>query len=264
MDVSFFSLENYQWQQSLIALVAIMGITILGKFLFRLVPVFKETQDLNKTIAAKQVAKSYYNPIQNRSKIWGLTTNVAIFVVILPFCFTGEPQPWWNILLDVFVILMFYDFFYYLVHRFVFHDGGFGPGPLVWVHSIHHQQKNPCRMDSNYLHPIETCIGLGLYGLSIGVLAIMMGGFSLVTIIITFIAFSEINQHNHDRMEEEHDRFPFKYVKYASYMHHVHHASFQNGNYATISLLYDWLFGTYDNGKGWRKNKVTAQQQKAS
>ena len=47
---------------------------------------------------------------------------------------TGDARParpsarlpvWWKLLLDCFVILMVYDFFYYLVHRFLFHDGGF-------------------------------------------------------------------------------------------------------------------------------------------
>ena len=36
-------------------------------------------------------------------------------------------------------------------------------------------------------------------------------------------------------------------------MHHNHHARFTGGNFATITLLYDWLFGTIDYGKGWRQ-----------
>jgi sterol desaturase/sphingolipid hydroxylase (fatty acid hydroxylase superfamily) len=256
MDTSMLStfFANYEWQLALYALIGSVAIPLTVKYLLMLVPAFKEVSELNKEAAAKQVAKSYYNPIQNRSKFWGLLTQLAIFVFILPFCITLESQPWWQILLDVFIILMVYDFFYYMVHRFLFHDGGFGPGPLIWVHSVHHQQKNPCRMDSNYLNPIETCMGLGLYGACIGVLGALMGDFHLVTIIITWIAFSEINQHNHDLMKA--DRFPFKYLKYMTFMHHVHHARFTAGNYATISLFYDWLFGTYDVGQGWGKGKA--------
>ena len=253
MDTSLFSSDNYQWLLSLYAFIAVLAIPALAKYLILLVPTFRKTQQLNRAAAEKQVAKSFYNPIQRRSKIWGLSTQLAIFVFILPFCITADPQPWWQIPLDVFVILMFYDFFYYMVHRFLFHDGGFGPGPLIWVHAVHHQQKNPCRMDSNYLHPIETCMGLGLYGASIAVLAWLMGDFHIVTIVITWIAFSEINLHNHDLMDT--NRFPFKYLKYMSFMHHVHHSRFVAGNYATISLFYDWLFGTYDTGDGWQKQK---------
>lgn len=255
MDTSLFSsiLDNYEWQLSLYAFVAVLAIPPLAKHLVVLVPTFKRMQRLNGEVAAKQVAKSYYRPIQNRSSFWGLLTQIAIFVFILPFCLTTESQPIWKMLLDIVVILMFYDFFYYLVHRFVFHNGG----PLLWVHTVHHQQKNPCRKDSNYLHPIETSLGLALYGASIGVLAAMMGDFHIVTIIITWIAFSEINLHNHDLMEE--GRFPFKYLKYMSYMHHVHHARFTGGNFATISLFYDWLFNTYDTGNGWGKYKRPEQ-----
>ena len=35
-------------------------------------------------------------------------------------------------------------------------------------------------------------------------------------------------------------------------MHHNHHARFTGGYFATISLLYDWMFGTLDNGDGYR------------
>ena len=262
MDMSIFSAENYQWKLALIAMVASMLIPSLVGLVLRLVPTLKHTQDMNRAAAAKQVAKQYYNPIQIRSMKWGLLTTLIIFVAIVPFVLTTEPQPWWNILLDAFVILMFYDFFYYLTHRFVFHDGGFGPGPLVWVHSVHHQQKNPCRKDSNYLHPIETSIGLGLFGCSIAVLGWLMGDFHLLTIIVTWIAFSAINQHNHDLMDADH--FPFKYLHYMSYMHHVHHRRFTSGNYATISLFYDWLFGTYDKGDGWRKDRKPAIKAAAS
>ena len=37
-----------------------------------------------------------------------------------------------------------------------------------------------------------------------------------------------------------------------SKMHHHHHAKFTGGNFATISLLYDWMFGTLDNGAGYK------------
>lgn len=253
MDTSIVSSDSYQWLPALYAFVAVLAIPLLAKHLILLVPAFKQTQQLNKDVAAERVQRDYYNKIQQRSKKWGFATQIAIFVGIIPFIITTDSQPWWRVPLDVFVILMFYDFFYYLVHRFLFHDGGYGPGPLIWVHAVHHQQKDPCRKDSNYLHPIETCMGLALYGASIGVLGWLMGDFHLVTIIITWIAFSEINLHNHDLMEE--DRFPFKYLRYMSFMHHVHHSRFTAGNYATISLFYDWLFGTYDVGDGWQKQK---------
>ncbi len=254
MSGSLLTPETYQWPLALCALLGTMAIPLLLKYLVLQVPTFRRTAELNREVAEKQKAKSFYNDIRKRSTSWGLLAQLFVFFAILPFVITSESQAWWKILLDMFVILMFYDFFYYLVHRFLFHDGGFGPGPLVWVHAVHHQQKNPCRHDSAYLHPIETCAGIMLYGFSIGVLGWLMGDFHFITILATSIVYSEINLHNHDLMEE--DRFPYKYLKYMSFMHHVHHARFTAGNYATISLFYDWLFGTYDVGEGWGKNKV--------
>ncbi|MFV8816631.1 sterol desaturase family protein [Haliea sp. E17] len=262
MDATFITefLAGGEWLLSLYAFIGVLAVMGAGRVMVRLVPAFRQTAALNKEVADKQVQKSFYMPIQRRSMKWGLIIQTAVFVAIIPFVVTSEAQPWWHIPLDIFVILMFYDFFYYLTHRFVFHDGGFGPGPLMWVHAVHHQQKNPCRKDSNYLHPLETSIGIGLFGVSIAVLGALMGPFHIATVIITWVAFSEINQHNHDRMEV--DRFPFKYLNYMSFMHHVHHSRFTSGNFATISLFYDWLFGTYDVGDGWGKNKREPQQSK--
>lgn len=248
-------LQQGDWLLSLYVALGALAVFIGGRYLLLLSPALRETRELNVAVAEERVTKSFYPPIQKRSKFWGLMTQLCVFTLVVPFSVTLAPQPWWQVLLDIFVILMVYDFFYYLVHRVLFHDGPLG-APLKWVHAVHHQMKNPCRMDSAYLHPIETCMGIALYGATFGILAIFMGKFHLITAIVTFVSFSAINQHNHDRMEV--DRFPYKYLNYMSYMHHVHHARFTGGNFATISLFYDWLFGTLDTGSGWGKNKRAA------
>ncbi len=253
MDISIFSDLQYNWQLSLIALVAIMGIPFLSKYLLSLAPAIKQAQTLNKQVAAKKMERKVYSDNQKWNRKWAGLYLVVIFAGILPFCLTAAPQPWWNFLTDIFVILMVYDFFYYLTHRFVFHESNGVKGPLMWMHAVHHQQNNPCRLDSSYIHPLEVAIGLGLYVATIFVLSLFMGAFHVATIVITWIAFSEINLHNHDRWES--DKFPFKYLNYASVMHHNHHAKFTGGNFATITLFYDWLFGSYDTGNGWGKYK---------
>ena len=244
--------EQYHWQLSVYAFIAIMGIPMMAKYVLRLIPAIREAQKLNREAAGKKMQREFYAENQKRNRFWGLIDHLVIFSLILPFCLTLDPQPWWEILLDIFVILMVYDFFYYVVHRFLFHDGGFMGGPLIWVHAVHHQQNNPCRQDSSYIHPIEVAMGLGLYAVCIFFLSRLMGSFHVATIVITWIAFSEINLHNHDLWKS--DRFPFKYLNYMSVMHHYHHARFTSGNFASISLFYDWLFGTYDTGKGYKKS----------
>jgi sterol desaturase/sphingolipid hydroxylase (fatty acid hydroxylase superfamily) len=254
--------DVYQWKLSLMIMIASFGVPALAFPLIRLVPVLRGIQDLNRTVAMERRQLNFYQAVQRRSIFWGLTVNLLTFVLIVPFCTTMQSRPWWHVPRDAFVILMFYDFVYYLTHRFLFHDGGPGPGPLMRIHAIHHQNRNPCRLDSSYLHPLEILVGNGLYGFSLGFLAWLMGGFHAVTLTITSIAFMQINLHNHDLMEVQ-DRFPYRYLRHMSFMHHVHHGRFTAGNFATISLLYDWLFGTYDTGQGWRQPRVNENSERS-
>lgn len=244
---------HYHWQLSLLAGVGIAAVSLIGGRLLSLVPTIRAAQQLNAAAYRKKMEKPVYAANQKWNRKWGGIFIVVIFGLILPFCLTAEPQPWWRLPRDVVVVLMVYDFFYYLMHRFLFHNNGVLGGPLVWVHAVHHQQHNPCRNDSSYIHPIEVACGLGLYVACIFGLSRILGEFSVATLVITWVAFSQINLHNHDLWES--DRFPFRFLNYASAMHHNHHARFTGGNYATISLLYDWMFGTLDHGKGWGKHR---------
>lgn len=245
-------LEHYHWQLSLITGLAIVAASVVGGRLMSLVPTIREAQQVNRSAFEKKMQKPVYAANQKWNRKWGGIYILVIFGLIVPFCLTADPQPWWRLPRDIFIILMVYDFVYYVTHRFLFHQNGFLGGPLVWVHAVHHQQHNPCRLDSSYIHPLEVAIGLGLYVASIFGLSRVLGPFSVVTVVATWTAFSQINLHNHDLWTS--DRFPFGCLKYASEMHHHHHAKFTGGNYATISLLYDWMFGTLDTGKGWGKN----------
>ena len=240
--------QQYHGLLSLYAALAIIAITFaMRQFGVWLVPSFRAASAMNAAAFREKMQKPNYAANQRWNARWGAIDWLVIFGLIVPFCITADPQPWWRILRDVVIILMFYDFFYYLVHRFLFHDGGFGAGPLMWVHAVHHRQKDPCRRDGSYIHPIEVALGLGLWAASILVLSLVLGRFHVATLVITWLAFSEINQHNHDRWDA---RFPIRYLNTMSVMHHNHHARFTGGNFATISLLYDWMFGTLDHGDG--------------
>lgn len=254
--------ENYQWKLSAITLAAILGAEFVGKYLIRLVPAFAAAAKLNGDAYRAKMERPAYAANQKMNRKWGLLFLLVIFAGIIPFTLTAEPQPVWNVLLDMFVILMFYDFFYYLTHRFLFHDSKFLGGPLMWVHAVHHRQHNPCRMDSSYIHPLEVALGLGLYVGSIAVLSVLMGKFHVATVIVTWLAFQQINLHNHDLWES--DRFPFRYMNYAARMHHNHHARFTGGNFATITVLYDWMFGTLDDGNGWGPHRKPAKAKVAA
>ena len=250
-------IENYQWQLSLYAALGLIGASLAAKLVVYLVPAFKAAGQLNQDTFKKKMERPAYAANQKWNSKWGLTFIAVIFGVILPFCLTLEAQPWWKMLLDMFVILMVYDFVYYVTHRFIFHDGGPFGGPLMWMHAVHHRQHNPCRKDSSYIHPLEVAIGLGLYVGTIFVLSRFMGHFHVVTLVITWCAFSWINLHNHNLWEE--NSFGYRYLNYAAKMHHNHHANFTGGNYATISLLYDWMFGTLDHGEAGKGSAARAK-----
>jgi sterol desaturase/sphingolipid hydroxylase (fatty acid hydroxylase superfamily) len=241
-------IAGYDWKLSLATLVAVLAATFALDSLARLVPTIGAASRANAAAFKAKMEKPNYAANQKMNRKWGVFFQLAIFGAIMPFCLTLDPQLWWRVLRDIVVILMFYDFVYYLTHRFLFHDGGLFGGPLMWVHAVHHRQHNPCRWDASYIHPLEVAMGLGLYVGTIALFAAVFGRFHVATIVLTWIAFTEINLHNHNLWQS--DRFPFRYLNYLSKMHHNHHARFTGGNYATISLLYDWMFGTLDYGDG--------------
>ena len=41
-------------------------------------------------------------------------------------------------------------------------------------------------------------------------------------------------------------RFPFKWLQFVTTGHAAHHVDMNQGNYCQVTLLIDWLFGTYE------------------
>ena len=149
----------------------------------------------------------------------------------------------WNL----FLILMVYDFFYYLMHRFLFH----GKGYFRRVHAVHHQARSPTSIDSLLLHPLEAFMGVFLFvlvtSLLAGIFTIMQGEvfhFHVVTLVLAMVIYTQLNQVNHVHMEL--DYFPYKTLNWIAAKHAVHHIDMHKGNYATITLLFDKVFGTLD------------------
>lgn len=236
---------SYVWQHynivgALLALAGVAAITILGKKLVFSVPALGRMRALNKEKDKPKWKQEKYPPMVRSTQRVGLYCNLTFFLLLLPFCITLSAQPVWKVLLDIVIILMFYDFFYYLSHRFWFH----GQGSMRKIHAVHHQARNPTYLDAHYVHPLETFVGLGLFIGSIVVLAAVMGPFHIATIIVTFVIFTNINQINHVFLDLPY--FPYKSLNWIVAKHHVHHENMHKGNYATITLFYDKIFGTLD------------------
>ena len=230
----------YNWQASLLVLVSVIVLTVVGKFLVFRIPALRQAREHNLAEDAVKVAKPKYPPVIQQSKYVGLVLNTLFFVAIAPLVVTLQTQSVWKVLLDIVVILMVYDFFYYLTHRFLFHGQSF----LRQVHAVHHQARSPTHIDAFYVHPIETGIGVALFIFTPALLAPFMGPFHAVTLIVTYIVFVQLNTINHTHVNLPY--FPFKTVTWITRKHAVHHENMHKGNFATITLLYDKLFGTLD------------------
>ena len=231
---------NYNILGAMAALAGIVTTTILGKKLLFSIKPLAEARAYNRAQDKVKWKKEKYPPMIRASQKVGLYCNVTFFLVLLPFCVTLSPQPAWQVFLDMFIILMVYDFFYYLAHRFWFH----GNGPMRQVHAVHHQARNPTYLDAHYVHPLETFVRLGGFMFTVVVLSTVLGPFHVATIIITFVIYYQLNQINHTHVDLPY--FPFKTLSWITAKHHVHHENMHMGNYATITLFYDKVFGTLD------------------
>jgi sterol desaturase/sphingolipid hydroxylase (fatty acid hydroxylase superfamily) len=250
MDTSLIETiaQTYALHLSVLTFVLVALITMVAARLVRLAPGLRAAEQLNRQTARAKLAKPAYAQNMQWNRKWGMVFTGIIFGVILPFCLTLETGPWWMIPIQIVTILMVYDFFYYWTHRLLFHDTPGRVGPLKWMHAVHHRQLNPCRMDSGYLNPLESAIGLGLYVFTIALLTLVFGRYHVGTVVVTWIAFQQINLHNHDLWDRA--KHAGGYLATMSELHHHHHARFTGGNFATITPLYDWMFGTLDHGKG--------------
>ncbi|MBA6413685.1 sterol desaturase family protein [Parahaliea sp. F7430] len=231
--------SQYHWQAALIVLAGVIILTKLINYLAFLNPSLQRMREINKEQDRKKIAQEKYPPVMKASRNIGLITNLAFFILILPFCVTLELDKWWMVIVNSFIILMVYDFFYYLCHRFWFHGNGW----MRRIHAVHHQARKPTYIDAFYVHPVETFVGIALFLGSLAILAAFLGPFHVSTAIITYVLFTQLNTLNHTFVDLP---FPFKTVSWITAKHHIHHENMHKGNYATITLLYDKLFGTLD------------------
>jgi sterol desaturase/sphingolipid hydroxylase (fatty acid hydroxylase superfamily) len=238
--MSAFTVDDYNWQAALGAVLLGAVIMTIGRYLIFKVPAFQRMQAINAVEDQKRLAQEKYPALIKQGRIAGFASLTFFFVVILPFATTLEARSVGKILLEIFVILMVYDFFYYLTHRFVLHGNA-----LKRVHGIHHQARDPSYIDAHYVHPIEISIGLWLFfGTVIGH-TLIAGPAHIASMVVCFVAFMTLNLLNHVYFKLPH--YPFKTLDWIVARHHVHHESMRRGNYGTITMFYDYVFGTLDS-----------------
>jgi sterol desaturase/sphingolipid hydroxylase (fatty acid hydroxylase superfamily) len=75
-------------------------------------------------------------------------------------------------------------------------------------------------------------------------LPLFFGPFSAFSLAISTVVFTQVNIINHTYVDLPY--FPFKTLDYMTTKHHKHHENMEMGNYATLTMAYDYLFGTLD------------------
>jgi sterol desaturase/sphingolipid hydroxylase (fatty acid hydroxylase superfamily) len=235
---------NYNWMAGLITMGLIIGLTVIGNLIVFRIPAIAKTRELNNEQNKEKwrtKADKYHHRVKASQKI-GAGFTLVFYFLVQPFIVTTAAQPVWKVLLDVVIILMVYDFFYYLTHRFVFH----GKGYFRKVHAVHHQARSRVSsIDSHLLHPAEIFIGISLFYVVTTGYALAQGhAFYFPTIVITSIIYTQLNQINHCRIDL--DTAPWRTLNWIAIKHDAHHQDMHRGNFSTITLLYDWLFGTVE------------------
>jgi sterol desaturase/sphingolipid hydroxylase (fatty acid hydroxylase superfamily) len=135
-------------------------------------------------------------------------------------------------------ILFVYDFFYYFLHRYPFHEWTL----LRRFHAVHHAIRNPNALDSLYQHPVEAFLGLSTMWLAVLLVGQAMGPVSIYTFGWMFAVYSAVNVLVHAGLDFK--RFPLTIVTYLGARHYKHHTSMKHKNYANVTPVYDMIFRT--------------------
>jgi len=185
-----------------------------------------------------------HRSVSDRELRWRVRLNIGVSVTLIfgvmfglgKYLYYDHAIPVWRFLLEVVTVILIYDFAYYFMHRYLFHEWKI----LRGVHSVHHAARNPRYIDSLLLHPVETFMGLSLF---FGAVA-LVGGVHIYTIGVLFAAYTAFNILNHSGVDVPH--FPFKTLGVLAAKHDRHHHSMISGNYASITPLPDVIFGTVE------------------
>jgi sterol desaturase/sphingolipid hydroxylase (fatty acid hydroxylase superfamily) len=231
---------SYDWMAALVFVGALSALTMVGRFLAFKIPALQRMRELNHEADKSKMARQRFRDSVRASNKSGLATNLVFYVAILPLCVNLEPRPLWRHAIDIVAVLVAYDFLYYLTHRFVFHGA-----LLRKVHALHHQARTPTYIDALYVHPLETFIGLTLFLGTIPLIAALIGApLNAFSMAVATLIFTQLNTINHTYVNLPY--FPFKTLSSITEIHAAHHVDMNQGNYATLTMIYDWLFGTYE------------------
>lgn len=234
---------TYDYIAAAVFIGLVLAVSFGGRLLLILSPALRQQRLQDKDYNAQKMAKEKYPDRVRKNRWLGFIFYGGFVVSVAPFVLHMNEQPLWLYFVEIVAALMIYDFLYYMVHRFLFH----GKGYFRKVHAVHHQCRDCSSVDSYYLHPMETFLGIFLFAITLA-LAALYHPLHAISAALAAIIFININLLNHTYFNLR--GFPFNYWNWAVDKHHVHHENMHKGNYATITLFFDWIFGTLESWTG--------------
>jgi sterol desaturase/sphingolipid hydroxylase (fatty acid hydroxylase superfamily) len=75
-------------------------------------------------------------------------------------------------------------------------------------------------------------------------LGVLVGPFHAGSVAAAYLIYVNVNLVNHTYVDLPY--FPFKALDYITTKHAIHHIDMSKGNYSTITMMYDYAFGTLD------------------
>jgi sterol desaturase/sphingolipid hydroxylase (fatty acid hydroxylase superfamily) len=212
--------------------LALSGTLMIGLTLIYRMPVTENHRIREEPVKTPKGPDFWRTAIVN--SVLSITMVYASVYLLYGFLFYEEAASPWRMLLEGVGILITYDFAYYLVHRYPFHQWK----SLKRVHAVHHTIRYPTAHDSLYMHPLENAIGLALLMLC----TFVVGPVNIYSFAGVFLVYSVLNILNHAGLDLPF--FPFQTITSLAKKHDRHHVSMRSGNYASITPLFDLLFGT--------------------
>ena len=231
---------TYDWIAAVVFVASMVGMMRFFHWAAFKIPALEEQRRLNREQDARKMQDPEFKAWCKASMKTGTYMNFAFYALLLPWCVNLDARPLWRHVVDIAAILLVFDFMYYWTHRSLFHGKA-----LLKIHALHHTARKPTFVDAYYVHPLETAIGLALFLISIPIVGVIGGApVHAISAAIATLIFTEHNTINHVYTNLPYQ--PYKWLNYVTGVHAAHHVNMKQGNYATLTMFYDWLFGTYE------------------
>ena len=178
-----------------------------------------------------KVAKKTQILVMGFNLVFSVGVTFGTLYLLADRLMTTVETPVWLIALQAVGVLVVYDFIYYGAHRLM-HNKKL----MRYVHGVHHRARYPSALESLYLSPIETFVGLALLVLA----TLLVGPVHVYALAAAFFVYSTMNIMVHSGL-----LFPNPLMKPFNALakkHFHHHWDHFDKNFSSLTPLPDLLF----------------------